>query len=532
MTETPGPRFANDLWSDRSPIEHEALLSTSEQIAQTGSWVWDFANQRVEWSDGMFRLLGLSPEHDEPSVEAFDRAVHPDDWCPFVATREKIIARAKGQILELRIVRPDGAVRNVVLNVAVFTDADGNHVRSVGTALDVTEQKALEAQLHQATKLELVGQLAGGVAHDFNNILTGILGYSEIVEQMLGQQGESDLARMAGHIRKAAENAAGVTSRLMTLVRQQPLNRVPCDVHDVIKETKAILRTAISPEICVLFNATAASSRVLAEASHLQSALLNLGLNARDAIDGSGTITFSTRMVELDEQTSASFQCPCAPGPYVQVAVTDDGSGMSDATVARIFEPFFTTKKNDVGTGLGLASVRETMRAHDGGISVSSTPGTGTSFSLYLPLITSEVYSPAVIGDPVGTGTVLVIDDNESVRGLVQTALKIAGFDVYAEADGEAGLLHFMRAEYEIDAIVMDVMMPGLNGWEVLSRLRQAHIDVPILVISGYTGDVSAESVARKGGTAFLRKPFRRDKLVRQVANLIRDHRARVRQTV
>lgn len=375
----------SDRWFDDNPSEREALLATAEQISQMGCWSWDFATQKVSWSDGVYRILGLAPNSEEPSVERFDAAIHKDDWDLYTATREKLLQTGRGEVLEVRVVRSDGSVRSVVLNCVLFRDDSGNLIRSVGTMFDITEQKALESQLRQAQKIDVLGKLAGGMAHDFNNVLSAILNFSQVMQFRLSEPGMEELRDLAANIHLAAEHGASVTSRLLSFAHMRPSNPKKCELEKIVDNTLLLAETSIGDEVEIVWSADEQQFSIDCESDQIQSALLNLLLNARDAIGGKGTIEITLTAKYVDEERGKRLAIPCEPGNHVVVSVADNGTGMPDEVIEQMFDPFFSTKRADAGTGLGLASVYNVLKQHRGGIDVESAVGVGTTLSLYLP---------------------------------------------------------------------------------------------------------------------------------------------------
>ncbi|HUS92050.1 MAG TPA: PAS domain S-box protein [Phycisphaerae bacterium] len=391
------------------------------------------------------------------------------------------------------------------------------------------ERQRLEEQLRHAQKMEAIGQLAGGVAHDFNNVLTAIQGNAELLKADLPAGAEP--AGFVEEILKASRRAADLTRQLLAFARKGQLQTVPTDVHELIRDVAGILTHGIDRRIEVELDLRAESAGVLGDASQLQSALLNLGLNARDAMPEGGRLTFSTRQLALDEDYCRKHPFQIRPGPFIEAAVTDTGVGMDAEVRQRVFEPFFTTKKRGQGTGLGLASVYGCVKSHHGSIEVYSEPGAGTTFKVLLPLADAPEAepgaSPAPAEAPVrGSGHVLVVDDEEMVRSFAASALRGLGYTVSTCVDGAEAVSFYEDHHERIDLVVLDMIMPRLGGADTFRRLREIDPQAKVLLSSGFSHSGAADKLLRRGAVGFLHKPFRVEDLARAVAqHMRRDHK-------
>jgi len=400
-------------------------------------------------------------------------------------------------------------------------EGDGHFVMSVG--LDVTEHKRAEeegdrlrAQFWQAQKMEAVGRLASGVAHDFNNLLTGIKGFAGFALQAAGpgSQAYEDLTEVLA----LADNAAGLTQQLLAFSRRQTLEPVVLNLNELIADLSRMLTRLLGEDIDLQFLPAADLGNVRADPGQVEQVLMNLALNARDAMPTGGRLTIETANVELGEEYAAKH-VSVVPGPYVMVGVSDTGCGMDEATQQRLFEPFFTTKKDGKGTGLGLSSVYGIVKQHDGNIWVYSEPGKGTTFKIYLPRVAAEVSerhpSPEFVTG--GAETILLVEDNDAVRDVGRRHLEGLGYTVLcASGPGEAeGVAQ--RHEGHIDLLLTDVVMPGKSGRELYESLRAQQPDLRVLYMSGYTGNAIVHHGVLEGGTLFLQKPFERKALADKV---------------
>ena len=388
----------------------------------------------------------------------------------------------------------------------------------VTIARDLTERKRLEEELRQAHKMEAVGRLAGGIAHDFNNLLTVIGGYSEL---LLRRFDPGDPARHeAEAIMTAANHAAALTRQLLAFSRRQVLQPKVLDLNTVVSEMGRMLRRLIGEDIELVTALDPLLDRVSADRGQLEQVLLNLAVNARDAMPQGGRLTLETANMELDE-ADARPHVGVAPGRYVRLLVRDTGIGMDAATASHLFEPFFTTKELGHGTGLGLATVYGIVAQSGGHITADSTPGRGTTFTIYLPQLAEgvEAAEPVVAPAQLRTGseTVLLVEDETGVRGIVQEILRSTGYIVLAASDGNEALRISGQHEGPIHLLLADVVMPGLSGPALVSRLASRRPEMRVMYISGYAEDAFVHHGLLDPGVVFLEKPFTRETLARKV---------------
>lgn len=384
------------------------------------------------------------------------------------------------------------------------------------------EKERLQEQLRMAQKLEAIGQLAGGVAHDFNNLLTAIQGNAQLI-QMLGTP-DSREVEFATQIVNSSRQAANLTRQLLAFARKGKMQSIPTDVHDVIHEVRSLLSHSIDRRIEVVLNLTAPHPIIIGDPTELQSAFLNLGVNARDAMPEGGTMTFSTRSLYLNENYCQRHPYQLDPGEYLEVSVTDTGLGMEKETITRIFEPFFTTKGRTKGTGLGLASVYGCIKSHKGSINVYSEPGHGTTFRIFLPL--AEQSAEPIQREKAmkllrGTGSILIVDDEQSIREFASSVLTNLGYSVSLCADGLEALEYYRANHENIDLIVLDLIMPKLSGADTFSKLKEVNPDVRVVISSGFVQHELCQSVLGQGAKAFLSKPFNIEELSHTVAKYI-----------
>jgi signal transduction histidine kinase/CheY-like chemotaxis protein len=447
--------------------------------------------------------------------------IHPEDRERALAARSG--ARHDGAPLaaEYRLVGPDGRVIWVHDEAIAIRDATGTAGYLQGILQDITERKRLEDQLRQSQRLEAVGKLAGGVAHDFNNVLSVITGYSEMLLQEAGQ-GERLRSRIQ-EVLKAAERAARLTRQLLAFSRKQVLQPQVLDLNAVVADMDKMLRRIIGEDVDLVTRLAPALSAVRADQGQVEQVLLNLAVNARDAMPQGGKLTIETADVELDE-AYARQHVPTRPGRYVMLAVSDTGSGMDQEILSHIFEPFFTTKEPGKGTGMGLATVYGIVKQSGGYIWAYSEPDNGASFKIYLPLVDDPVdraRAPAPAQPSrAASETILLVEDEEMVRNMLRASLEAEGYRIL-EAPGPAEALR-LSADHggPIHLLVTDVVMPGMSGREVAGRLAASRPEMRVLYISGYTDEAIVRHGLLERGVEFLQKPFSPSALRRKVREM------------
>ena len=400
---------------------------------------------------------------------------------------------------------------------------EGRLVGILGIGRDVTERVQLEQQLRQAQKMEAVGRLAGGIAHDFNNILTAITGYADLLLEDLGA---TDPRRQdADEIHKAADRAAGLTRQLLAFSRQQVLQPTVLEVNKLVSDLEKMLRRLLGEDVALTTQLAPTTGRVKADPGQLEQVIMNLAVNARDAMPNGGKLTLETGNVDLDE-SYATDHYPARAGPFVMLAVSDTGTGMSEETQAHMFEPFFTTKEKGKGTGLGLATVYGIVKQSGGFIWVYSEVGHGTTFKLYLPRVqelaeraSQPAQTPARAAR--GTETVLVVEDEAPVRSVARQVLERHGYTVLEAPSAEAALDIATRYSGAIHLLLTDVVMPGLNGRELATRLADLRPDARVIFMSGYTDDAVTRHGVLEPGSAYVQKPFTPDAIARKVREVL-----------
>ncbi|MGC3959146.1 MAG: response regulator [Verrucomicrobiota bacterium] len=507
--------------------QSEARLARAQQIAHMGSWEWDIQRDKVIWSAETARLYGFTSEDLGKHMERCLERVHPEDLA--VVRKSLEVARA-GQpfVSDHRVLLPDGTERFLHGLGEVIKNENGETIRIIGTVQDVTEahqaSKALqrsEEQLRQAQKMEAVGRLAGGVAHDFNNLLTVISGYASMSLMQMDQA--SPLRKHTEQIQKAAERAASLTGQLLAFSRKQVLQPQVLQLNGVVGGLEKMLRRLIGEDIELATVFDPKLGNVKADPGQIEQVIINMVVNARDAMPQGGKLTISTANVTLDQATS--FRNRSLPmGEYVMFAISDTGAGMSSEVLSHVFEPFYTTKGVGRGTGLGLATCYGIVCQSHGDIRVYSEVNQGTTFKIYLPRVDAPVTpqntDPVSNELPAGTESVLIVEDDAEVRRLSVEILAECGYQVQEACDGAAAL-KLINASSSFDLMITDVIMPRMSGRELFGKVKDIIPNTRVLFMSGYTDDALAQHGVLEPGLWFIEKPFSPARLARKVREVL-----------
>ena len=422
--------------------------------------------------------------------------------------------------LEYRIIRKDGTIRWVRNTAVLRFDKNEQLIDYDGLITDITPLKQLEAQLRQAQKMEAVGQLAGGVAHDFNNILTAIVGYGNLLLTKL-PEGDS-LNVYAHHILASAERAAHLTHSLLAFSRKQVIDLKPVDVNEVISRVEKLLLRVIGEDIEIKTRLCRQDLPVLADGMQIEQVMMNLATNARDAMLTGGLFSIETESFEMGEDFLKTHAYG-KPGTYALIAVTDTGIGMDEDIRAKIFEPFYTTKEVGKGTGLGLAMAYGIVKQHNGYINVYSEPNKGTTFKIYLPLIFQAAPAEKKLSQVFacrGTETVLLAEDDDEVRILMRTVLEDAGYKVIEAVDGEDAIQKFRKND-NIAIVVSDIIMPKKNGKEMYLEIKKFRPEVKAIFTSGYTADIIHEKGFLDIGLNIVLKPIATAEFLQKIREVL-----------
>ena len=496
-------------------------------VSGVGVWTYEVSNDCFYCDAGISELYGIDPVQAASGIkrQAFLANVHSDDLAALRKTMSNGLVQSGDLELEYRIVHPDGSVRWVLSRGHTYFSSVGEPVRRTGVGVDMTTQRLLEQQLRQSQKMEAVGQLTGGLAHDFNNLLTGIMGNLELVRRRVDQGRFDNMDRYLEAAHGASRRAAALTHRLLAFSRRQTLAPSPTDVNRLVSGMLELIRSTLGPAVHIEVDHDADLWLTQVDPNQLENALLNLCINARDAMAQGGTLIIRTANSTLLPKAAAARQLP--PGDYLTLSVSDTGSGMSNDVIVHAFDPFFTTKPMGKGTGLGLSMIYGFVRQSGGNVHIQSQVDVGTTMTLYLPRSRAESTEPDEALIPVappqaGQGeTVLVIDDEPTVRMLVTEALKDMGYTAVEAADGASGL-HILESNRQIDLLVTDVGLPGgLNGRQVADAGRALRPGLKVLFITGYAHNATAWEDQLEPGMHLLTKPFSMEDLTGRIREVI-----------
>jgi two-component system, cell cycle sensor histidine kinase and response regulator CckA len=498
-------------------------LAEAQEIGGFGSFEVDVSTWVGHCSPALCRILGVQTEEPFHDFQAFFRRyVHRDDQRRAEQAHAKLLDEGGSDQIEVRYLRPDGQERILQIRRRAMRTVIGQLTKIVGTIQDVTELKQLEEQFRQAQKMEAVGQLAGGVAHDFNNLLTVIMGLSDLVFRRMHREDPS--RELLVEILDSSERAAALIRQLLAFSRKQVLQPQVLDVNVVLVKLSKMLLRLLGEDIGLSLDAGPALGLVKIDPGQFEQAVINLAVNARDAMPGGGRLTIQTRNTELDEGYIG--QHPDArPGRYVLVAVSDTGQGMDAATRGRIFEPFFTTKRPGRGTGLGLAMAYGFVKQSGGHIEVDSEVGSGTTFKVYLPrtdeTVPSRRSSRDLVTIPGGTETILLVEDQDAVRTFARQVLLDEGYTVLEARDGPEALPMPQQRQGPIHLLLTDVVMPGMSGRQLADLLTRDRPQMRVLFMSGHADGAITRHGVSQAGDAFLQKPFTAVGLARKVREVL-----------
>jgi two-component system, cell cycle sensor histidine kinase and response regulator CckA len=497
--------------------EREELFELISENAADMIAVVNVDGRRAYNSPSYQRLLGYSPEELQGTL-AFEQ-IHPDDRTKVIEAAEQAKTSGVGRRVEYRMRHKDGNWIALESTASVVRDGKGQIQKLVIVNRDITERKQLEQQLQLAQKIEAIGRLSGGIAHDFNNLLGVIIGYTEAVQKRM--QPDDRFREAIDEIQRAAKRAASLTQQLLAFSRKQVLEPEILDLNVVVRDVEKMLGRLIGEHIELVLALSESVGMVKADRTQIEQVILNLAVNARDAMPDGGTLSIETSDVELSERSPLRPRY-MLPGPYVLLKVRDTGCGMNPDVQAHIFEPFFTTKEKGKGTGLGLATVYGVIKQSGGYILVESELGKGTAFKIYLPLvasareITDDLEPPARLPEK-HDAAILLVEDEASLRKLTRDVLEETGYTVFEAADAFGALEIAKQSEIDIDLLLTDVVMPGMSGRALADALSTSRPETSVLFMSGYTDGEIAKHGVLDAGTAMLRKPFTHDELIRRV---------------
>ena len=514
--------------TERKRAEAE-LRRTRDQLWQAveaghvGLWEVDLRTNEVYYSPEWKRQIGYADDELSYDLEAWRSRVHPEDL-------ERAMSAAEGYLngtapryeIVYRLHHRDGSYRHVLVRGAKILADDGTPIKLSGSQVDITERLELQADLLQAQKMEVIGRLAGGVAHDFNNLLTVINGTADLAMTRFREGDE--LHGELREIREAGERAASLTRQLLAYSRRQMLRPEIVNLNGIVAGIEPMLRRLLGERVTLVLELSEGLSAVKVDPAQMDQVLMNLAVNARDAMPDGGVLTIATENIDISSDF-ASKHPSMQPGPHVGVSVRDTGIGMDEQTAKRIFEPYFTTKEAPYGTGLGLSTVYGILKQSGGSIWVDSAPQRGTAFTIYLPRAAEPALAEASVrvttAAPGGHETILIVEDEDAVRLLASRLLSVAGYTVLTARDGEEALALVRRHEGEIHLMLTDVVLPGIGGGELAERLAGIRPGVKVLFTSGYTDNPAMRQVVGERGAPFIGKPYQITELRRRVREVL-----------
>jgi PAS domain S-box-containing protein len=525
--------FSKVMRDQTASRETEEALQASETryrlvalASREAIWDWDITSGKVTWNEGIETLFGYPRDSVRPDITWWHERIHPDERQRVFDSMQTAITRGESfWTADYRCRRSDGQYAIVTDRGVIARDESGHAVRMLGTIADVTERRRTDEKLSQAQRMEAVGRLAGGIAHDLNNMLTAIVGFSTLLDQdlELGDSRRKDVAEII----KAADRSATLTRSLLAFARREIIHPEALDMNRIVLEMGRMLRPAMGESVQVELALEPIAGTVFADRGRLEQVILNIALNARDAMPAGGRLSIATRSVELGKGDAARHPgTEVTPGRYVKLTISDTGQGMDSSTLARIFEPFFTTKEVGEGTGLGLSTVYGTVKQAGGFVWAYSEVGHGSAFTVYLPEAATKIVSDSGasgVGEGIhgGSESILIVEDEEVVRNLAVRILSAEGYRCLSAPNGPEALAMLQLDHREVDLVITDIVMPGMGGRELAQAVNEQFPRARVLFTSGFTDD----EVVRRGlmdiGQPFMEKPWSADQLLRRVRGML-----------
>ncbi|MDQ6966113.1 MAG: response regulator, partial [Mariprofundaceae bacterium] len=503
----------------------EHHLRAAQQVAHIGSWDLDLESGHLWWSDEVFRIFEIDPEQFGASYEAFLQIAHPEDRTMLDQAYTRHIEENTPYDIQHRLLFADGRIKYVHERCESERDAQGKALRSLGTVQDVTERVLTDEEkdrqrekMEHVQRLESLGVLAGGIAHDFNNLLTAIMGHAALARQ---QTGPMDSVRESlSSIEQASRRAADLCKQMLAYSGKGKFVVQPINLSELVREMTRLLQVSIGNGVSLRHELADGVPAVEADVAQMQQVIMNLVINASEAIgEGGGIVVIATGVMQVDAEylhTVYVEEESLEPGRYVYLEVTDNGCGMDETTRKHLFEPFFTTKFT--GRGLGMSAIIGIIRGHKGAIKVYSESGKGTTFKVLFPEVAGAAVSlgsPAVQQSiPQGSGTVLVVDDEDSIRTVACLMLESAGYKTMQAVDGVEAVDQLRRHTAEIDCVLLDMTMPRMGGEEAFTEMRRIKPDIKVLLSSGYNQQTATQRFTGKGLAGFVQKPYTPDVLL------------------
>lgn len=497
----------------------EQQLAEAQRMARVGNWELDLTNNTLKWSDEIYRIFEIDPDKFSASYETFINTIHPDDREKVNAAYSKSVKDKKPYTITHRLRMPDGRIKHVDDRGQTFYNNEGGPIRSTGTIQDINQQVHMEETLRRSQKMDALGKLTGGIAHDYNNMLGVILGYAALLEDTLNEQPK--LAKYANEIHRAGERGSKLTKKLLSFARQKPADTKVVNINTLLEDEINILKKSLTARIKLNYDFAENLWPISIDADELEDTILNICINAMHAIEGNGQLTIKTLNEEIKPIDAELLKVK--PGNYVSLSFTDTGSGMNNETKQKIFDPFYTTK-GQRGTGLGLSQVYGFMQRSNGAVNVYSELDHGSCFVLYFPKSSLAITKPEIQANKTqkeiqNNATLLVVDDEETILKLAHTILDLHGFKVLTASDGKQAIQ--VLEKESVDLIITDVIMPNMDGYQLAAYVQQHYPQIEIQMVSGFADNRHNIETDQKLEKNILYKPYTSDALIIRVQSLL-----------
>lgn len=515
----------------------EKDLRKSQKIARLGSWRLDLATNQVEWTEELYRMYGFDPSLPPPPYTEHMKLFTPESWQRLSTSLAETAETGIPYELELETVKDDGSNGWMWVRGEAVKNAEGKIIGLWGAAQDIYDRKRAEAeredlkdQLTQARKMEAIGTLAGGIAHEFNNMLSIIIGNTELAADDIPEWNPaSDFIQ---EIRKASLRAKDVVRKLLSVARKSPSTRKPIQIGVIVEETLELLKKTIPSTVSIQKNILCTTETILADPTEIHQVLINLCANAHHAMrEETGVIHVSLEVTGLDRLSAARF-IGLKPGDYVKLTVADTGEGIAPEIIDRVCDPYFTTKDVDKGLGMGLAIVDGIIEKHDGAIHIESEVGKGTTVEVLLPLIEAqaEIEVAKSKTPPTGTERILFVDDEPSILKMAAQIIKRCGYEVEGRSSGKEALELFRRQPDRFDLVITDMAMPNMPGDRLALEIMKLRIDVPIILCTGHSDRIDENRAGELGIEAFIMKPFSREDIANKIREVLNEAKVKAQQ--
>jgi len=502
--------------AERTLKQSESLLNEAQGIAKIGSWELDIVNNRLNWSDEIYRIFEIDKKQFAASYEGFLAAIHPDDVEAVQNAYERSLKDKEPYQVAHRVLMKDGRVKYVLERCENSFDEAGTPIRSVGTVQDISEKRAMDEKLEHVQRLESLGVMAGGIAHDFNNILTAIMGNAGLAERKLER--DSPALKHVSRINKASHRATELCSQMLAYSGKGDFIVKPINLSELVAEISRLIEVSISRKVTIREKLKEDLPAIDADIGQMQQVIMNLITNAGEAVgENSGLISLSTGVMDADRSLleRIAFGQGLPEGEYVYLEVSDTGCGMDEETKKKIFDPFYTTKFT--GRGLGMSAIQGIVRGHRGAITFETEVGKGSTFRVLFPTVDKK---PVVVSDESaviknwrGEGLILVVDDDEAVSETACQMLKDIGYTVITASDGLEGLEQLKRFGDTVDAVLMDITMPRMDGIRCFSEMKRIRPDIKVVMSSGYSEQDATSRLPDESVAGFIQKPYTHDQL-------------------